>query len=82
MILIMEDPYYNHINHSHNHTHTHQCMNNCTDYTRENIMQNDYGKENMQCNYNRNNIINSNNLDLKSYKEDRDIMNNGRYEEY
>ena len=41
----MEDPYYNHINHSHNQTHTHQCMNNCTDYTRENIMQNDYGKE-------------------------------------
>ena len=78
----MEDPYYNHINHSHNHTHAHQCMNNCTDYTRENIMQNEYGKENMQCNYNRNNIINSNNLDLKSYKEDRDIMNNGRYEEY
>ena len=78
----MEDPYYNHINHSHNHAPAHQYMNHCPGYTNQNIIQKEMEKENMQCNYNRNNIINSNNLDLKVYKEDRDIMNNGRFEEY
>ena len=78
----IEDPYYNHINHSHNHASAHLCMNHCPGYTTERIIRNEMEKENIQCNYNRNNIINSNNLDLKVYKEDRDIMNNGRFVEY
>ena len=72
----MEDPYYNLINHSHNHPHAHQCVNHCSDYTTENIIQNEMEKENRQSNYNRTNILNSNNLDLKVYKEDRDNYKN------
>ena len=75
----IEDPYYNHLNYS----HTHQCVNHFQDFnTDNNINEND--KENIQYNHNYglNNVVTSNNLDLKMFKEDNDRINNGRFEEY
>ena len=68
----MEDPYYYH----HNHSHTHQCSNHIYHNYNDNIQN-----ENEKIEYNRvNDIINSNNLDLKIYKEDGD--RNGRFEDF
>ena len=63
----IEDPFYNHLNYS----HTHQCVKHFQDFfTDNNINEND--KENIQYNHNYglNNVLTSNNLDLKMFKED------------
>ena len=75
----IEDPFYNHLNYS----HTHQCVKHFQDFfTDNNINEND--KENIQYNHNYglNNVLTSNNLDLKMFKEDNVRINNGRFEEY
>ena len=66
----IEDPYCYH------HNHTHQCSNHIYHSYNDNIQN-----ENEKIEYNRvNDIINSNNLDLKIYKEDGD--RNGKFEDF